>query len=110
MIRRMTPMERELEAALMERYRLWKQIGYTAVYFKRMLTPTDRIHKGPVGTVRHLLAKNPSEKSGFNRLKGAGKLEWTVEALFDADQPWHALFTESEIDTARQRYRGARTA
>jgi hypothetical protein len=106
----MSPMERELEAALMERYRLWKQIGYTAVYFKRMLTPSDPIHKGPVKTVRHLLASKPGETSGFNRLDDAGKLDWTVESLFDENQPWHALFTAAEIDTARQRYRSARSA
>jgi hypothetical protein len=105
----MNPMERELETALLARYELWKQISYSAVYFKRMLTPSDPIHKGPVATVRHLLHKEPGEKSGFNRLNAAGKLDWTIEALFDAPQPWHALFTDAEVQTARQRYRAARS-
>jgi hypothetical protein len=104
----MTPMERELEAVLLRRYEQWKQVSYRATRFKRMLTPTDPTYKGPVGTVRHLLGKEPSQRSGFNRLKTAGRLDLTVEALFDADEQWHSLFAKSEIFKARERYRAAK--
>jgi hypothetical protein len=104
----MMPLERVLETALLRLYDLWKSVGYRAIYFKRMLTASDRIYKGPVGTVRHLLGKKPGEKSGFHRLAAAGKLEWTIEALFEGEQRWHELFTLAEIETARERYRSAR--
>jgi hypothetical protein len=108
MMGRMMEMERELEAILLQRYELWKRVGYSARRFKRMLTPSDDTYKGPVGTVRHLIGKKPGASSGFERLRGAGKLDWTVEALFDKERPWHGLFTDDEIATARERYRSAR--
>jgi hypothetical protein len=104
----MTEMERDLETVLLERYELWKRIGYTAVYFKRMLTFSDPIYKGPVETVRHLIGKEPGAGSGFERLRAAGKLDWTVEALFNDDRPWHRLFSDAEVEAARRRYRSAR--
>jgi hypothetical protein len=107
MMGRMTEMERELETVLLQRYELWKGIGYGARRFKRMLTPSDPTYKGPVGTVRHLLAKKPGPASGFERLRAANKLDWTIEALFEDDRPWHRLFTDAEIEAARRRYRSA---
>ena len=104
----MSEMERELEVVLLQRYELWKGIGYSARRFKRMLTPSDVTYKGPVGTVRHLLRKRPGARSGFERLRAAGKLEWTVEALFEHDRQWHRLFTDAEIEAARRRFRAAR--
>jgi len=97
----MTELERELETVLLQRYELWKRIGYRAVYFKRMLAPKDRIYKGPVRLVKHLIRKKPGAGSGFQKLREAGKLDWTVEALFEGDRPWHRLFTDAEIEAAR---------
>jgi len=74
-------LERELLSSLLALYEKWKTIGYTAVYFKRMLTTSDKLYKGPVGKVKHLLGKNLSDKSGFERLRRAKKLDWTVEYL-----------------------------
>lgn len=105
-----TAIERELETILLQRYEQWKQIGYCATYFRRMLNPSDPIFKGPVGTVRHLLRKKLTEKSGFIRLRKAGKLELSVEALFQGQQAWHSLFIASEIDKARERCRSAKPA
>jgi hypothetical protein len=104
----MATLEQELEKALLERYKLWKDIRYTAKYFKRMLTPSDRIYKGAVETVKHLMGKKLTEKSGFERLKKAGRLEWTVEALL-ADEKWHPLFEDWELERARQRVRGLKS-
>jgi hypothetical protein len=104
----MTPAERELETLLLQRYELWKQTGYVARRFKRMLTPGDATYKGPVETVRHLLRKKPGKASGFARLCAAGRLDWTVEALFEKPADWQRLFTEADVETARQRYLSAR--
>lgn len=102
----MVKLEREFNEVLLARYEQWKEIGYKAVYFKRMLTPTDPIYKTPVGTVKHLIGKTLNEKSGFERLKKAGKLDWTIEALL-ADQKWHPLFEHWELDRAKRRIEGA---
>ncbi|HYE18032.1 MAG TPA: hypothetical protein VEA69_06290 [Tepidisphaeraceae bacterium] len=104
----MPPLEKELETVLLKRYEQWKVV-YNATRFKGMMNPTSKTYKGPVGTVRHLLAKRPSVVSGFHRLTSAGQLELTIEALFKDDQPWHALFTPMEIAKARQRYHAAKT-
>ena len=106
----MTPAEQELDTLLRQRYELWKQTGYTATRFKRMLTPGDATYKGPVETVRHLLKKKPGPASGFARLCAARRLDWTVEALFEQPADWQRLFTAAEIQTARQRYLAARQA
>ncbi len=78
----MTPLEKDLENALLDLHRKWGTMGYHANYFKRMLTSRNpRYYKGPVGAVRHLLAGTLAPTSGFNRLLQAGRAEWTVEAL-----------------------------
>ena len=51
----MSPLESELESALLQLYRQWKEIKYNAIYFKRMITPGDPIYKGPTGTVKRSL-------------------------------------------------------
>lgn len=98
----MTPLERELGEKLLSRYEDWKLIGYTAIYFKRMLTPGDPIYKGPVRTVKHLLGKNLSDKSGFVRLKKARRLDLSVEALICQDM-WRPLFEDWEVARATER-------
>jgi hypothetical protein len=101
----MTPLEKELQSALLNRYEKWKEIGYSATYFKRMLTPSDPIYKGPTGTVKHLLKrKTLKETSGFERLRRARKLDWTVEALLK-EKKWHGLFEQWEIERASERLR-----
>ena len=102
----MSPLEKELETALLRRYETWKQIGYSATYFKRMLTRSDPIYKGPVGTVKHLLGKNLTDQSGFSRLCRAKKVAWTVEALVQ-ETKWHQLFEDWEIARAIDRLRDA---
>jgi hypothetical protein len=51
----MSPLEKELQTALLTLCEKWKTIEYRATYFKRMLTASDLIYKGPVGTVKHLV-------------------------------------------------------
>ena len=97
----MSDLEKELETALMQRYDQWRTIGYTATYFKRMLTPGDPISKGPVATVKHLMARE-GRSLGFERLLNANKLEWTVEALLQ-DPKWKPLFKANEIAIAKAR-------
>jgi hypothetical protein len=105
----MSPLERELESALLQLHRKSKEIKYNATYFKRMLTPGDPIYKGPTGTVKHLLGQELTETSGFERLRKAGKLDWTVEALISEDHQWHGLFEPWEVERARKRYLSARS-
>ena len=57
----MSPLESELESALLRLYQKWKEIKYNAIYFKRMITACDPIYKGPTGTVKHLLGKKLTE-------------------------------------------------
>ncbi len=100
----MSPLEKELESALLDLYEKWKEIGYRAGFFRRMLYPSDRIYKGPVGTVKHLLGKTPTENSGFERLRRARRLDLTIEALLN-EKKWHSLFEEWEIARAAERLR-----
>ena len=100
----MSPLEKELESALLNRYEEWKKIDYRAGFFIRMLKPSDRIYKGPVGTLKHLLSKTPTERSGFQRLRRVGRLDLTTEALLK-DRKWHSLFEEWEIARAAERLR-----
>ena len=77
----MSSLEKELSVSLLALYEKWKVVQYSNSYFKRMLTPSDDIYKGSVGTVKHLLGKDLGEKSGFEKLRKAGKLSWTIEYL-----------------------------
>jgi len=105
----MTPLEKELETALLDIYYRQKRIRCHASYFKRMLTCSNpRYRKGPVGAVRHLLTGEVTPGSGFRRLAKAGKLEWTVEALI-LQPKWKPLFTDWELDKAKARITNGRS-
>ena len=104
----MSPVEAELEAALWILYGRWKGIKYRANYFRRMLTESDPIYKGPVGTVKHLLGKDLTAQSGFERLRREGRLEWTIEALV-TEPKWRNLFEYWEIARAEERLSGRLT-
>lgn len=71
------------------------EVGYRPQNFLDMLE--DR---GAEATAHHLLAGKPSD--GFTRLWEAGRLDLSLEALA-VEGPWNALFTESELATARRR-------
>jgi len=94
----MSPLEKELENALLELYEKWKAFMRPKNRFLQMLR-----REGPVGTVKHLLAGVPS--SGFDDLVKAKQLQLTVEWLVLHPQ-WLPLFTDSELDVARRRVRG----
>src|SRR5437016_3191953 len=98
----MSPLEKDLERALLARYEKWKEFGYSATYFKRMLSPGDPIYKGPIGTVKHLLGKKLTETSGLERLRRAKQITWTVEALIQ-EAKWCSLFEQWEIARAAER-------
>jgi hypothetical protein len=103
----MTPLETELESALLDLYEKWKTIGPPKNIFLRMVKKTrdKRLYKGPVGTVRYLLNK-PTLTEGFVSLVRAGKLEWTVEALV-LEPKWNTLFKPSELDKVKSRIKQA---
>lgn len=103
----MSPLEKELEASLLELYERWKSYGPPKNYFLQMVRKgrNVRIYKGPVGTVRYLLQREPSD--GFKSLVRAGKKDLTVEALI-LDKKWQSLFEDWEVKKARARIDEAR--
>ena len=90
----MSPLEKELETALLNLYERWKSFAPAKNIFLRMVKPTadKRLYKGPCGTVRFLLAK-PSPSLGFVDIVRAGHRDLTVEALI-LQPKWKPLFTD----------------
>jgi len=106
----MTRLEEELKTELLAVYDKASTIGYYPKYFKRMITSSNpQYNKGPAGTVRYLMLGSVSPQSGFQRLRKAGKIEWTVEWLIAKNPKWHPLFQNSEwvIKKAQARIREA---
>ena len=87
----------EFERAMKDVYvRAKSEANYTATYFVGMLS-----NYGGLGTAQRLLASTQAS-TGFTTLYERGRLDLTVEAL--VIQPKFAcLFTDKEIDIARQR-------
>ena len=73
-----------------------KQINYNATIYIRMISTL-----GGLGAARQLLHSS-SVSSGFTTLWEKSRLDLTVEA-FVLREPWSALFTEEELQTARER-------
>ena len=98
----MSPLERELESALLGLYEQWKRYAPPKNYFLQMVKKTENTkrYRGPVGTVRYLLMGDPS--SGFRDLVRIGKIDLTVEALI-LQSKWHSLFTQAELAKAKAR-------
>jgi hypothetical protein len=72
------------------------EANYTATYFVGMLS-----NYGGLGTAQRLLASS-EVSSGFGALYERGRLDLTVEALV-VQPKFAALFTDDEIEIARQR-------
>src|SRR5271157_2594251 len=99
----MSPLEKELEPALLDLYEKWKKYMPSKNRFLGMVQPGNaKTYKGPVGTVRHLLSGSAS--TGFIDLVQAKELELTVEWLI-LHPKWLSLFTDRELDAARARVR-----
>jgi len=87
---------RAFERAMGDIFTEATKIGYRPTEFLRMV---DR--EGALSTAKRLImSRSPS--SGFTRLWELKRLDLTVEALALRD-PWRRLFTEGELQTARQR-------
>ena len=82
------------EAMLQIYMRAKNEAGYSATRFYQMLHD-----HGGVETARRLL---PQMSEGFTQLWQRNRLDLTVEWLV-LEQRWHALFSQAERDTARQR-------
>jgi hypothetical protein len=72
------------------------ETGYNPTLFQQMLH-----ERQGVGTARALLNSN-KPSSGFTTLWEKGRLDLTLEAIV-IQEPWAALFTSSELATARKR-------
>ena len=87
----------EFERAMKDVYvRAKAEANYTATYFVGMLS-----NYGGLGTAQRLLAST-EVSTGFATLYERGRLDLTVEALV-IQSKFASLFTDEEIDIARQR-------
>ena len=87
----------EFERAMKDVYvRAKSEVNYTATYFLGMLSDY-----GGLGTAQRLLASTQAS-TGFTALYERGRLDLTVEALVVKPE-FAGLFTDEEIDIARQR-------
>lgn len=77
--------------------RAGREVGYWAHRFLQML----RRRRG-LETARYLL-NAPVTSDGYARLRDAGRLDLTVEALVQKPE-WAPLFTVEELARARERY------
>ena len=91
-------LEYEFEIALIElSKRIRRETDYNPTRFIRMISSL-----GPIATAKALInSKDPSE--GYTKLWELKKLNLTVEAFVLENPRWHQLFTESELDRAKQR-------
>jgi hypothetical protein len=98
-ISRNDELERRFDGAMMEIYeRAGREVGYWATRYLQMLR-----RKGGLATARHFL-RSKAESEGYVKLREAGRLDLTVEALVQQPE-WAQLFTEGELEQARARYR-----
>lgn len=90
--------DQEFEAALIELYRRWvREVNYRAQRFLAMVR-----RRGPVEAARAVI--NASEPPrGFTRLRQAGRLDLTVEALVVENRRFHHLLTPQEVERAKTR-------
>ncbi|RLP94748.1 caspase family protein [Micromonospora sp. BL4] len=90
-------LEKKFHQALVNGYRSMKrEINYNATIYIRMISTL-----GGLGAARQLLHAS-SVSSGFTTLWEKGRLDLTVEA-FVMREPWSALFTDEELQIARDR-------
>ena len=109
----MTPLEKDLEADLLDICEKCKSIGYSPNYFKRMLVCSNASYvKGPVGAVRHLMIGAANPQSGFARLTKANRIDWTVEWLITHKPKYEPLFSNSGwiLENAKARIRATQNS
>ncbi|MCS0497878.1 hypothetical protein NVS89_22565 [Ancylobacter sp. MQZ15Z-1] len=96
----MTSLEKQFDQAMFEVYRRAKEEAhYNATIFLQMLTDN-----GGLSTAKTLInASKPSD--GYTALYMRKRLDLTVEAVVIENCRWHGLFSERELDRARQRLR-----
>jgi len=88
--------EAEFHQAMMEVYKVAKDHGYYATYFKGMID-----EYGGVEVAKRLLAKQGIQ-SGLMRLRELDLLDHSMEAAV-LQERFRSLFTEAEVQEARRR-------
>jgi hypothetical protein len=89
----------EFERAMRRLYsQALEQTGYRAGYFLQMVSEL-----GGLGAAKALLAPGRPTHDGFTTLYLHDRLDLTVEATVLANPSFAELFTEDELDTARER-------
>jgi hypothetical protein len=93
-------LERRFHHAMLSLYEVWRDAcGYRAIYFGRMVR-----NRGGLEAARRLL-KKAGVSQGFQALHKLGKLHLTMEAMIVESAEWRSLFTEAELQVARERLR-----
>lgn len=87
------------DAALTAAWEAWRS---EAGYIWRRFKPMVRAY-GAVGTAKRQVVK-PGISPGFQKLKDAGRLDLTIEALV-LERDYLPLFSEAERSAARKRLR-----
>ncbi len=93
------PTQQEFTEAMYTIYsRAKNECGYNATRFLQMLTEGDGLE-----TAR-ILIHSERISDGYTALWGRGRLDLTVEALILL-KPWNELFTNAELEIAKNRLR-----
>ena len=75
-----------------------KEFGYNPRYLQKMV-----MDEGGRGAAKRLLRRGVEPTYGLVRLRHAGRLDISVEALVLREPSWSALFTHEELAEARRR-------
>ena len=93
-----TSLEDQFHEAMLDIYRTAKsEAGYTATRFLTMLN-----EHGGVRTA-NILIDAPTVSDGYTALWKRRRLDLTVEAMIIENERFHALFSEHQLRTCRER-------
>ena len=89
-------LENQFHEEMVRIYHEATEFGYYPTYFLQIVA-----NDGGLSAAKRLINSDDTS-SGFVRLWEEDRLDLSVEALA-LQEPWNALFTDSELDTARHR-------
>lgn len=86
------------DGAMFEIYRRAKsEADYNATIFLRMIS-----ERGGLATAKYLI-NSPRPSDGYTHLYERGRLDLTVEAMIVENRRWWDLFTDDELQKAKNR-------
>ena len=91
-------LESQFHQSMLEIYRTAKrEAGYNATRFLRMVS-----EHGGLETAR-ILVNSDTVSDGYTALWERGRLDLSVEAMVLANEAYHQLFSEAQLEVCRQR-------